>query len=258
MSGFDRTVQASKTKLLAIAKSVFRAMGLEISFADTVATERNILRGLFKSYPFGFVLDVGANTGQYGALVRNCGYRGPIVSFEPLLAAYDELTQRAASDPCWTVADRGALGAAAGHATINVAGNSASSSLLDMNPVHASAAPHSAYVAMEQIKVYVLDDCIERYVGDKRCGLLKIDTQGYEMEVLRGAQRTLSDRIIAVQTELSLIELYRGQPLMLDVCDFMRKHGFSLHQIIPGFKDPASGRLLQLDGIFAKDTAVPS
>ena len=243
----------SKSKLLSAAKGMFRAIGLEVSFADTAATERNILQPLFQNRAFNFVLDVGANTGQYGLLIRRCGYRGPIISFEPLSAAYAKLTACAAADRHWTVAERAAIGASTTRTTINVADNSVSSSLLEMNARHIGAAPDSVFVGSEEIDVVALDDCIERYVGASSGGLLKVDTQGYEMEVLRGAHRSLTDKIDIVQTELSLVELYEGQPLMLDICNLLRQYNFTLRQIIPGFKDPVSGRLLQLDGIFAKD-----
>jgi len=242
----------SKSKVLATTKGLFRAIGLEVSFANSAATEENVLRLLFKSHQVNFVLDVGANTGQYGRLVRSSGYRGPIVSFEPLTAAHKELAARAATDPLWTVGKRVALGSAPGRTTINIAGNSASSSLLHMNARHIDAAPQSAVAGSEEIDVVALDDCIEQYVAALKGGLLKIDTQGYEMEVLRGAHRSLTDQIDVVQCELSLVELYYGQPLMLDVCNFLKQLNFSLRHIIPGLKDPASGSLLQLDGIFVK------
>ena len=246
----------SKSKLLAATKAMFRAIGLEVSFANTAATGRNILQALFQNREFDFVLDVGANSGQYGLLVRRCGYRGPIVSFEPLTAAHAKLMDCAAGDRRWTVAERAALGARAARTAINVAENSVSSSLFRMNDRHIVAAPDSAFVGTEEVDVVALDDCIERYVGAAIGGLLKVDTQGYEMEVLRGAHRSLIDKIDAVQTELSLVELYAGQPLMLDVCNHLKQYNFSLRDVIPGLKDAASGRLLQLDGIFIKDRPV--
>ena len=240
----------SKSKFLSTAKGFFHAIGLDVSFADTVISERNVLRSLFRTQILNFVVDVGANTGQYGLLIRSCGYQGPIISFEPLAAAHAELIARATPDQHWTVADRVALGAGAAKATINVASNSVSSSLLDMSIRHLDAAPLSSYVGTEAINVVALDECIERYVGARKGGLLKIDTQGYEMEVLRGAHRFLSDKIDIVQTELSLVELYAGQPLMLEVCNFLKQYNFNLRHIIPGLKDPAGGNLLQLDGVF--------
>ena len=243
----------SKSRLLSAAKSVLRSIGLEVSFANTAVTERNVLRPVFQSRKFSFVLDVGANTGQYGLLVRSCGHLGPIVSFEPLAVAYEKLIACAASDPLWTVAERTALGARASHTTINVAGNSVSSSLLAMNARHLEAEPRSAFIGTETIDVVALDDCFGRYVSASRGGFLKVDTQGYEMEVLRGAHRVLSESIDVVQTELSLVQLYEEQPLMLDICNLLKPYGFNLRHIIPGLKGPVGGALLQLDGIFVRD-----
>jgi FkbM family methyltransferase len=243
----------SKSAILAGVKSTFQAMGLEISFARSAPTERNILRSIFNGRRFDFVVDVGANTGQYGRLIRRCGHHGLIVSFEPLSAAHEALLSRAGGDENWTVAEKCALGAATARGTINVSKNSVSSSLLDVNSQHIDAAPRSEVVGTEEIRVLALDQCIESYVGEKKNGLLKIDTQGYEMEVLQGAHRTLSEKVDLVQTELSLIELYDGQPLMLDVCNFLSRYGFKLRYVIPGFKDPVSGKPLQLDGIFEKN-----
>jgi len=239
--------------LLSATKGLFRALGLEVSFAKSVSTEQNILRSLFKDSHVEFVLDVGANTGQYGRLVRRCGFRGPIVSFEPLAAAHERLLICASTDANWTVAERAAIGAAPRRTNINVAANSSSSSLLRMNDRHIDAAPHSVRVGTEEIDVIALDDCIDRYIAAGEGGLLKIDTQGYEMEVLRGATRCLRGRIDFVQIELSLVELYDGQPAMLDVCNFLDSHAFGLRYIIPGFKDPQTGRLLQFDGVFCRE-----
>lgn len=243
----------SKSKLLSSTKSMLRSIGLEVSFANTAVTEKNILRPLFQGREFEFVLDVGANTGQYGLLVRSCGHRAPIVSFEPLAAAHRKLTACAASDPLWVVAERAAVGAGTSRATINVAGNSVSSSLLGMKTRHLEAEPSSAFVGTETIDVVALDDCAGRYVSASHGGFLKIDTQGYEMQVLRGAHRSLSGSIDVVQTELSLVQLYEGQPLMLEVCNLLQQYGFNLRHIIPGLRDPVSGELLQLDGIFLRN-----
>ena len=93
-------------------KAAFRAIGLDVGFANATMNEENTLRRLFRGQRVQFVLDVGANTGQFGSLVRKCGFLGPIVSFEPLAAAHGKLVAHAAHDPQWTIADRAAVGAA--------------------------------------------------------------------------------------------------------------------------------------------------
>jgi hypothetical protein len=86
--------------------------------------------------------------------------------------------------------------------------------------------------------------------------MLKIDTQGYEEEVLAGAG-TVLDQACALQVELSLTPLYKGAPSlrrMLEVCETA---GFALHGLVPGFHDADSGRLLQVDGLFLRSSAPP-
>jgi FkbM family methyltransferase len=243
----------TKSSLLSTVKSIFRRLGLEISFANKAATEHNVLRSLFQRRSFNLVLDVGANAGQYGLKIRECGYRGPIISFEPLAGAHARLLATAGADPQWTVAARAALGAGPAKTRINVSANSVSSSLLGMTSRHLEVEPQSAYATTEEIDVVALDDCFERYAGNTAGALLKIDAQGYEIEVLRGARHCLAERIDVVQTELSLVELYENQVLMHEVCCYLKEFNFRLRDIIPGLKDVHDGQLLQLDGIFVKD-----
>src|SRR5258708_15140019 len=143
----------SKSKVFATAKKLLRTIGVEVTLASRATTEQNVLQAVFRDHDIGFVLDVGANSGQYGVLIRDCGFRGPIISFEPLTVAHERLVARAARDRRWTVAKRVALGAGSGHSTINVAANSVSSSLLRMTSRHIDAAPHSINAGTEKIDV---------------------------------------------------------------------------------------------------------
>jgi hypothetical protein len=79
--------------------------------------------------------------------------------------------------------------------------------------------------------------------------MLKIDVQGYERAVLDGAAKTLSS-FRGVRTEMSLVPLYKGQALMPEVMGRLGQHGFELWLVDPGFTEPDTRRLLQLDGVF--------
>src|SRR5689334_6108328 len=129
------------------------------------------------------VFDVGANVGQYATSLREGGYRGRIVSFEPLTSAFSQLVASAQADPLWEVVNAG-LGDRDERATINIAGNSQSSSLLDMLPAHVKSAPVSAYVGKEEITLSRLDSVFSKYHrrGDRT--FLKLDAQGYERKIL--------------------------------------------------------------------------
>jgi FkbM family methyltransferase len=198
-------------------------------------------------------LDIGANTGQFGAALRRAGFTGRIVSVEPLAAAYERLAAVSAHDAGWTT-ERAGVGAEPGTLTINVAGNSVSSSVLPMLDRHAAAAPRSAYVATEQVPATTVDELVKRHDIEPERALLKIDVQGYEMPVLRGATGTL-DRFAAVRTEMSLVALYEGQALLPDVLAELDRHGLELWTIERGFVEPATGRLLQTDGVFFRTAA---
>ncbi|HEY2165752.1 MAG TPA: FkbM family methyltransferase [Jatrophihabitantaceae bacterium] len=194
------------------------------------------------------VLDVGANTGQFGQALRRAKFRGQILSVEPLSAAYAQLVERASEDADWDT-ERAAISDRPGMITMNVSGNSVSSSVLPMLDRHADAAPASRYVSTEQVPATTVDELMRRHQLRAETTLLKIDVQGYEKAVLDGAGATLP-RIAGVKTELSLVPLYDGQALLTDMIDYLARSGLELWMIEPGFADPKTHRLLQLDGLF--------
>ncbi|PZS29885.1 MAG: FkbM family methyltransferase [Pseudonocardiales bacterium] len=194
------------------------------------------------------VLDIGANSGQFGHALRRASFRGRIVSVEPLAAAYDELQARTRTDPRWT-AERAAVSDRPGVVTVNVAGNSVSSSVLPMLDRHAEAAPESRYVATEDVEATTVDALVARHELAPASTLLKIDVQGYEQSVMDGAAVTLS-QFGAVRTEMSLVPLYEGQALLPEIIDRLTGLGLDLWFVEPGFVEPATRRLLQLDGTF--------
>jgi FkbM family methyltransferase len=232
-----------------MAKRLARKAGIEMHWYNPAQSEDARLSRLLGYHCIDTVIDVGANNGGYGSSLREGGYAGAIVSFEPLQDAYTKLVEVAARSNDWHVMPRMALGAEDGEVEINVAGNSTSSSVLPMYDNHVGAAPQSRYVSKQQVLLRRLDGVEHKAIRQGRRILLKIDTQGYEMPVLIGAENLL-DRIHGLQIELSLIPLYEGQKLYLDLIAWLSGKGFELWNVIPGFVDQGSGRLLQMDGIF--------
>lgn len=195
------------------------------------------------------VLDVGANVGQFSSELRSVGYKGNLVSFEPLSAAHRTLSDVASRDPKWLVHPRGAIGDHEGEIEINIAGNSVSSSVLPMLEAHASAANGSAYVGVEHVLISRLDSIAPQYLAKSRRPFLKIDTQGYEWQVLDGSRGVLQ-RMMGVRCELSLVPLYEGQRLWMEMIQRLEGEGFTLWSIQNAFTDPRDGRTLQVDAIF--------
>lgn len=198
------------------------------------------------------VLDVGANVGEYGQSLRHTGYKGRIVSYEPMQAAFEKLRTRTAGDHRWACRQV-ALGAESGTAKLHVAADRVSSSLLAQLPPMMVAAPQARYEADESVTVTTLDDDADAWSPADRL-FLKLDVQGYEAEVLSGASTTLGS-VAAIEIELSLEALYEGQVAFHEQVEQLRSLGFELVSLQNVFVDQALPRLLQVDGLFARRRA---
>jgi FkbM family methyltransferase len=196
------------------------------------------------------VVDVGANEGQYASKLFDAGFRGEVLSVEPMAAAFASLSQRAQRRAGWR-AVRTAVGSEPGELTLHIAGNSQSSSVLDMLPLHEKAAPRSAYVGVETVPATTLDALLDDQAIDPARSLLKIDVQGFESAVLDGAVKSLP-QLPVVEMELSLAPLYRGQPLLPEMLGRLEDSGLVLWSLRPAFADVRNGRLLQADGVFVR------
>jgi FkbM family methyltransferase len=214
---------------------------------------RNTLAGtreaILKRGDVDLVIDVGAHAGEYGTALRAAGYRGEIASFEPVARQFERLLAAAAGDSAWACHNR-AAGGGAGTAQINVSGNDGfSSSLLAMEEAHQRAVADSGYERTEKIEIARLDDELAGLSTASRHAYLKVDTQGFEHEVIAGAAAVLPG-CAAVELELSLTPLYEGQLLIGEMIELMRGQDFHPTHLEPEFVDPRSGELLQVNGLF--------
>lgn len=199
------------------------------------------------------VLDVGANSGQYGNDLRRAAYAGRIISFEPLSAPFLQLERNASKDPLWDC-QQCALGDTDGTITINVAGNAgASSSVLPMLKSHQEAFPPANYIGTEKVSIRRLDSVAPEVLRSDDQFFLKIDVQGFERQVLAGAKSAVNDRCVGMQLELSFLPLYEGSMLVREALDLVESFGFTLMGLMPSFADPRDGRMLQADGIFFRE-----
>lgn len=223
---------------------LLNAFGYDIHRSNT----RQLFRAL-ELFEVDLVLDVGANVGQFVTELRAAGFRGKVVSFEPLSSAWSALKHTARHDASWEIGSRCAIGDFNGEIEINIAGNSASSSILPMLEAHSSAAEGSAYVGSERVPIFKLDSVASKYLMNSRKPFLKIDTQGFEWQVLDGASEILP-LVQGVLCELSLVPLYESQRLWQDIIRRLENDGFKLWSIHRGFTDPRDGRTLQIDATF--------
>lgn len=198
------------------------------------------------------ILDVGANRGQFAKGLFKAGYRGSVVSFEPLSTAHAQLQAAASDNPAWQVFRRCAFGAAPGRAAINVSGNSQSSSFLPMLDRHLSALPSSRYVGIEETEIITLDQVLgQDFPGSGPVGV-KIDVQGYEHEVLKGL-KVERDRVALIYTELSLTPLYEGEAKFTDVIGELAADGYRCISLTPNFVDLKTYEVLDTNALFVRD-----
>lgn len=204
---------------------------------------------LLKHYQITVVLDVGANIGQTGKHLREAGYTGRIISFEPVAEAFRELRDAAQHDPGWTCVNC-ALGDHPHTANIRVAECTVTTSFLPVRAdiIEMLPIPRTAYE--EQVAVNTVDAMIGDLTSPADRVFLKIDTQGYEPMVLRGAERTLQQDILGIQLEMSLTPVYEGQQTICEIIDYTSDRGYSLVSIAPAFRDPKTGQIMEVDGIF--------
>ncbi len=196
------------------------------------------------------VFDVGANIGQYVSKMREYGYNKKVISFEPLKSAFEKLKIVAAYDQNW-ILNNYALGDEDTKSLINVSDNSVSSSILNILPTHLQGAPQSKYVSQEEIEIKKVDTIFDSLCKNGENVMLKIDTQGYEKNVIDGAIQSLN-RIKVIQLEMSIFPLYENEMLYMEMINYLDKFGFQLFSLENGFSDEQTGQLLQVDGIFVQ------
>lgn len=237
-------------------RKCIRRTGWDIRRFDPQSSEAVQLVQQLRIHQIEVVFDIGANTGQFATMLRDAGFPGRIVSFEPSSAAYATLSRRARRDPDWIIAPRVALGDHEGTTILNLAGNSASSSLLPMLQSHVTAAPGSRYIGSEMVDLRKLDSIGAELVSESERVFLKLDVQGFEHKVLQGADRFLR-RIKGIQLELSLVPLYEGESLFHPMLHHLEERGYEIWSLVPGLVDRRTGRLLQLDAIFFREDGTP-
>lgn len=234
----DATVYAR-----AAIRQTLRRLGLERihhpSLADLITSEaiRNII-------------DVGANDGQYGRYVRNHGFRGRITSFEPVTPVFERLRSYADRDPLWDVC-RSAVGSVSGEVEISVAAASVFSSFKPLSAYSSRKFEGAREVGRELVPVLRLDDFLSGHPHLLEDAYLKIDTQGFEKEVLIGCGHAIG-HMKAVQMELAVRELYEGQPSMVEMIEWMADRGFHIAMAKENGFDWQAMRLLEIDFVFVR------
>jgi FkbM family methyltransferase len=197
------------------------------------------------------VLDIGANTGQFAAEIRETLPEAFIYSFEPLKDCYETLADAMKNDMKFKAFNI-ALGDSNEEVEMNRSSYSASSSILKMAQVHKDLYPHTKGESKEKISVRKLDDMkeIRGATLDKEI-LVKIDTQGFEDKVIRGGTAFLKD-VKYMIVETGFIAFYEDQPLFADIYKLLTSQGFIYKGGIDQRYDHRNGGILREDSLFTR------
>jgi FkbM family methyltransferase len=197
---------------------------------ETEALRAAMLRALIGMLDITCAIDVGANRGQTHDFLRGpVAFKGLIASFEPNPAAYRELAAKAKRDPLW-LASPAALGPATGPRQFTIAKKDVLSSFLpsrDRGHAGASAVP----VERKTVPMRRLDGVIENL--RKRSGphrfFVKLDTQGFDIEVMKGLSDRYLDGVPMVMSELSIRRrAYLGAPTYLQALRYFMGRGYRI------------------------------
>lgn len=190
------------------------------------------------------MLDVGANIGQFHEFLRlHVGYTGRIVSFEPVAELYRTLLAASAGDPRWSLSQL-ARGDASGCREINVLHERTLTSFLARDEVNLRLMGYDKHLRetewerTEFVPIRRLDDVIPEVTAKGERLFLKSDTQGYDMHVVRGARGVL-DRVVGLQVELSVRQVYIGSPDYLDGIAELQNLGYDVTGLFPVQRDRA-------------------
>jgi FkbM family methyltransferase len=217
---------------------------------------RDSLQRLLPRLSIDCVFDVGANRGQFGDQLRDIGYTGNIVSFEPVRAHFEVLSKRAAAQPPWK-AFRYALGSQNGQAEINVNEDDVLTSFLPTTTGPTSTLPRNRVVGKETVEVRRLDSIFDECMAGiaSRRLYLKLDTQGFDLEALRGADGVL-EKFLGAQSEVSFIPIYQGMPTCLEALNEFQSRGFDVADFMPVLRASDDVLMMEMDCMFARNPEI--
>lgn len=239
-------------KLINVVRSVLNPFKIDLKIYPREDLRRRV--ALVKHYQINKILDVGANSGQYAKEMFESGFKGKMMSFEPVPSTFELLKKNANTNRNWKVFNYG-FGDKDETLEINISQNTYSSSLLKIMPNHVKSAPDSKVIRTEKVIVRKLDSVFNEFYNKNDIILLKIDVQGFEKNVLDGAVNCFH-RIEGLQLEMSIEQMYQNEMLFTSMLNYIESLGFKLHSLENGFYDTTSGKLLQVDGVFFRKKVI--
>lgn len=232
---------------------IARLFGYDIFRLKEQARIETHLAALLTHLNVNVVVDAGANVGQYAKGLRWLGYKGRIVSYEPLKSVHSQLVSTAQGDSEWKVRQL-ALGRKNEHTTIRMSPETSWSSMRKFSSYGSSRFVEQDRDAIsEKIEVVRLDKDLAELISDipEPRIFLKMDTQGFDNEVFAGASGLINN-IVGLQSEVAFQHIYEGVPGYLEALAQYEAAGFAVTGLFPVKRDRKSLRMIEMDCVMRR------
>ncbi len=192
----------------------------------------------------GIIADVGGGTATTASIFSKNFPQQDIYVFEPIKSSFQDIEKASDRTNRWQLVNK-AVGSTIGTTEINIAGRVTASSLLEMGgDTEGYYGEVLKTQRRETIEITTLDTALPK---DKSVDILKMDVQGFELEVLRGATETLV-RTHVIVLEINNHDGFKGAPTYFEIDDFMRNNNFELFDLLPNYRE--AGKLYDWDAIY--------
>ena len=232
-------------------KNLANVFGYEILKKKKIQTINNHLQHIFNSAKINYVIDVGANEGQFALSLRRNNYKGDILSFEPTSKPFKKLVEISKNDERWDVMNL-ALGERKESRKINVFEAS------DLNSFHeASALGKNRFnkgmkkIETETIEIKTLDSILKKIDLKNKNIFLKMDTQGFDISVFRGSKKHMS-KICGLMSEIPIQQIYKTTQSYHDILKEYEAEKFQISGIFPVSQNKKNNTAIEFDCVMLK------
>lgn len=227
-----------------------RLLGYQIKSVQQLPQEN--LLGITKNYNIRTILDAGANEGQFALWSRQFFPQASIYSFEPVRSTFQKLKPIAQKKDRWYVFQFALSDACEERQIFHHINHSPSSSLHESTANEVALFPQTGEKILESVSCVTLDHWLNKSnFSLKEDILLKLDVQGHETSVLKGAKHILAITSVVI-TEVIVGNQYKEQAKFADIVRLLSESGFVFQGVLEHGLDK-TGRVFSLDAVFAKD-----
>lgn len=250
--GYEKYLKKDIFKRVLSFLSDYRIINLRNLYASW---EEYHLTRFLKHFEVDCVFDVGANVGQYATMLRHkAGYKGLIISFEPIPDAILKLKNKSKYDPKWIIEDH-VLSTYNGFQKFHIMEGSQFSSLSEPSNSDTDIYKNKNKISKTiEVKCETLERAfirLKKEFGFKK-PFLKLDTQGYDLEIVSSSEGILSE-FVGLQSELAIKKLYEKSTDFKDTLSKYEQYGFKLSAFVPN-NVGSFPSLIEIDCIMYRDT----